>query len=147
MGKFENPVERQIREAIEAGAFDNLPGKGKPLDLENNPFEDPMMPTLRRILRDHGVSHPLVEARKAFESEIEEYRRELRTAWRAYSEYGSSRAVWDQAVRQFRAKVQNLNRAIKLSNLKAPLPNFLIPIVDAGAEIRAVAGDAAPTDS
>ena len=27
-------VEQQIREAMERGEFDNLPGKGKPLDLE-----------------------------------------------------------------------------------------------------------------
>lgn len=27
-------VEQQIREAIERGEFDDLPGKGKPLDLE-----------------------------------------------------------------------------------------------------------------
>ena len=28
---------KQIREAIEDGKFDNLPGKGKPLDLSENP--------------------------------------------------------------------------------------------------------------
>jgi hypothetical protein len=31
-------VERTIREAQERGEFDNLPGAGKPLDLEENPF-------------------------------------------------------------------------------------------------------------
>lgn len=29
--RFESPVEKQIREAVERGDFDNLPGKGKPL--------------------------------------------------------------------------------------------------------------------
>ena len=29
--RWEDPVERQIREAIERGEFDNLPGTGKPL--------------------------------------------------------------------------------------------------------------------
>ena len=32
---WESFVERQIREAQEAGAFDNLPGFGKPLDLDD----------------------------------------------------------------------------------------------------------------
>ena len=32
---------RKIREAMEEGAFDHLDGAGKPLDLSENPFEDP----------------------------------------------------------------------------------------------------------
>jgi hypothetical protein len=31
---FDRLVEEKIREAMEAGEFDNLPGKGKPLDLD-----------------------------------------------------------------------------------------------------------------
>ena len=31
----ESPVERQIREARERGEFDDLPGKGEPLDLSD----------------------------------------------------------------------------------------------------------------
>jgi hypothetical protein len=30
---FEKSVDEKIKEAIATGAFDNLPGKGKPLDL------------------------------------------------------------------------------------------------------------------
>jgi len=30
---IEKFVEEQVRKAIEAGEFDNLPGKGKPIDL------------------------------------------------------------------------------------------------------------------
>ena len=31
---LESAIERKIREAIERGEFDNLPGKGRPIDLE-----------------------------------------------------------------------------------------------------------------
>jgi len=31
----ESPVERQIREARERGDFDDLPGRGRPLDLRD----------------------------------------------------------------------------------------------------------------
>lgn len=31
---FGKLIENKIREAMEAGEFDNLPGKGKPIDLE-----------------------------------------------------------------------------------------------------------------
>lgn len=56
---------------MERGVFDNLPGKRKPLDLSLAPFEDPLAPTFRRILRDNGTSHPLIEARRALEEEVE----------------------------------------------------------------------------
>jgi len=35
--QFESCIDRQIREAMERGAFDNLPGAGKPLHLDQDP--------------------------------------------------------------------------------------------------------------
>lgn len=35
--QFESWIDRQIREAIERGEFDNLPGAGKPLELSDDP--------------------------------------------------------------------------------------------------------------
>ncbi len=34
---YESWIDRQIREAMERGAFDNLPGAGKPLALSDDP--------------------------------------------------------------------------------------------------------------
>ena len=34
--QFENWIDRQIREAMERGEFDNLPGAGKPLELDSS---------------------------------------------------------------------------------------------------------------
>jgi hypothetical protein len=36
MNRLETLVEKRIREAMEKGEFDNLPGKGEPLDLSEN---------------------------------------------------------------------------------------------------------------
>lgn len=33
---FESWIDRQIREAVERGEFDNLPGAGKPLELDDD---------------------------------------------------------------------------------------------------------------
>ena len=50
-------AERRIEEAIARGEFDDLPGAGRPLDLDD---EDPLLPEeLRlayRILRNAGFS-------------------------------------------------------------------------------------------
>ncbi|WP_040158475.1 DnaJ family domain-containing protein [Mobilicoccus massiliensis] len=46
----ESWVERQIREATERGEFDNLPGRGKPLDLHD--LDDPEWWTKRFLERE-----------------------------------------------------------------------------------------------
>jgi hypothetical protein len=39
-GRFESIIDKQIREAQERGAFDNLPGKGKPLPGASEPYDE-----------------------------------------------------------------------------------------------------------
>jgi DnaJ family protein C protein 28 len=140
MGSWQIVVENILREAVEQGKFDDLAGKGKPLDLDDrNPFEDPLAPTFRRILRDNGATHPLIEARRALQAEIETLCEQLRRAWAAYRRYGSSRA-WEYALETFRSNARELNRHIKLNNLRAAIPNFHVRTVDIEREIRAVCG-------
>ncbi len=57
-------IEDIIREAMERGDFDNLPGKGRPLNLTRDPLLDPLTAIVHRILLHNGVSHPLIEARR-----------------------------------------------------------------------------------
>ena len=55
-------AERKIEEAIARGEFDDLPGQGLPLDLDD---EDPLWPEemrmARRILRNSGYDDPAAE--------------------------------------------------------------------------------------
>ena len=48
-------AERKIQDAIDEGLFDNLPGRGKPLDLSTNPFEPPGMGAVNRLLKHNKV--------------------------------------------------------------------------------------------
>lgn len=137
-------VEDLIREAMERGDFDDLPGKGKPLnlqkELDQNPFVDSMTVLVNRIVREHGASHPLLEARKMIAAETAECRAELQ---RARAKYLSSGDVdpWASAVAAFRARVMSLNREIRLFNLKAPSPAFHGLVMDAETEIRNVVAE------
>jgi len=130
-------VEDVIREAMERGEFDNLPGKGKPLDLSQNPLLDPMTAIVHRILRDNGVSHPLIEARKTIEAERDAARNDLARAWRLHGRASTS-DPWDTAVTRFRARVSDINRQIRMFNLKAPSPVMHGLMIDADAEVRKV---------
>lgn len=65
MDPFAVIAERRILEAMERGEFDDLPGKGKPLRLED---DDPMVPEeLRmayRLLKNAGLLPPELEIRR-----------------------------------------------------------------------------------
>lgn len=115
MQKWESPVDRLIREAMEAGKFDDLPGKGKPVNLDGG-FDA----TLRRILRDNGATHPVLETRHALEAELQAARRHFRH---------------DGQEASFRRRIHDLNRDIRLFNLRSPLPNFHLRTIDADKEL------------
>jgi Domain of unknown function (DUF1992) len=54
--RYENWVERQIREAIERGEFDNLPGAGKPIPDLNDRDENWWV---KRLLEREKLPMPL----------------------------------------------------------------------------------------
>lgn len=48
-------AERKIKEAIEEGLFDNLPGKGKPLELDDDPLTPPHLRVVHHVLKNANV--------------------------------------------------------------------------------------------
>lgn len=64
-------AERKIQEAVEAGEFDNLPGKGKPLDLDTNPFEPAHMRAVNRVLKNAKALPEWLQLEKDIEQERE----------------------------------------------------------------------------
>jgi hypothetical protein len=67
LADWENWVERQIREGIERGEFDNLPGAGKPLAGLDGPRDEEWW--VKEKLRREQVSHlpPALAVRKELE--------------------------------------------------------------------------------
>jgi hypothetical protein len=68
---FPTWVERRIREAAERGAFDNLPGAGKPIPDLDEPHDE--LWWVRRKLRQEQLSYlpPTLALRKAAEDALE----------------------------------------------------------------------------
>ena len=120
MDKWENIAERKIREAMAEGAFDNLKGKGQPLDLEENPYEDPSLRMAHRLLRNNGFAPAWVEEAKDLEQAIETAQQDL------------GRGL---GLAAFRARIAEINRRILAHNLKTPSTLFHMRPVDAEALI------------
>jgi len=64
MDFFERIAENRILEAIEAGLFDNLKGKGRPLNLEDDSHIPPELRMAYKILRNADCLPPELELRK-----------------------------------------------------------------------------------
>ena len=58
MDFFERVAENRILEAIEAGLFDNLPGQGQPLNLENDSHIPPELRMAYKILKNADCLPP-----------------------------------------------------------------------------------------
>lgn len=93
---FDKAVESIIKEAMERGEFDDLPGKGKPLDLTdyfNTPEE---VRAAHSILKNAGMAPREVELLKEIaelkqvESALREEKKRLKSAKRSRRSRSSS---------------------------------------------------------
>ena len=98
-------AERKICEAMDEGAFDHLEGTGRPLDLNENPFEDPSLRMAHRLLKNNGFAPAWILEGRDIEREIALLNRE-RTLLRPT---------------ELDRRIAMVNRRIADYNLKVPL--------------------------
>jgi hypothetical protein len=144
MDRWESLVDKKIREAMEAGDFDNLAGTGQPIDLTENPYEDPDWRTAHRMLRNAGFAPSWIEERKDIDAELEAARIVLARKWmimrnaQETRHEESARERWERAQAEFRVTVSALNRRIDTWNLKTPAIAFQRNRIDAEREIERI---------
>ncbi len=133
---FRRIVDEKINRAMEAGEFDNLPGKGKPLKLDENPFEAAELRAAHHLLKENDFTLPWIETWNEIEADREAARAELRAArvrcWRA-----GRAAAWELAKANFTGQVHAINRRILGYNLSVPAAVFQKLPFDPEAEMRA----------
>ena len=101
MDVFRLIAERKIREAIDEGAFQNLDGKGQPLNLDENPYEDPAQRMAHRLLRNNGFAPDWILEAKEIDAE--------------------TRRLQSSSAPERAQRVAALNRRIAAFNLKTPI--------------------------
>ncbi len=62
LGALDELIERRIREAAQRGEFDDLPGAGRPLPLEDDALVPEELRVAYRILRNAGMLPPELDA-------------------------------------------------------------------------------------
>ncbi len=134
---WESAVEKQIREAMERGEFDNLTGQGKPQDLRRDPNVPEDWELAFKLLKDAGFAPAWIEEAK----EIRAARTEL---FKPFEQYLSSlqrsrsrRPAYEaQLGADFRQNAQDLNRRIDVFNLQAPSPQVHQPRIQIDRELE-----------
>jgi hypothetical protein len=110
---WESLIERQIREATERGAFDELPHQGKPLPLVDDSAAGEWA-MAHRILKNAGVAPTWIESDKAVRALLDQIDRLMIRAPRS-TEISRPRARAELA-----RLVTETNRAIMRLNCEAP---------------------------
>jgi DnaJ family protein C protein 28 len=135
-------VEAIIRKAMEEGAFDNLRGKGKPLNLDENPFADPGWRMAYNMLKNEGFALPWMEKRSQIEDEVTAAREALARTWswrqeKIDADQGSAfvEEEWTKSLMHFRQKVADLNKCIEDYNLEVPSDIFQRKRIDVEREV------------
>ena len=129
-GEVYGPEERiTIEEAIRAGAFDDLPGRGKPLRLLNNPYA-PGTELAYQLLKDNEYTLPWISERAAVLARIQALREEIAASWPAYqADYlGSANdsqrlevsQEWSTLLAGWEETIDSINKDITTVNLKQP---------------------------
>ncbi|KAI0510025.1 hypothetical protein KFK09_010625 [Dendrobium nobile] len=113
-----NVVEQRIWHSMEEGHFENLPGKGKSLNLNTNPHADPAEDTLYRILSRNGCAPEWVELNKEIRSNIAEWRVALKKAWTENSDQKGYQ--WLQNTEILKARMKDINSKVLRYNLMVP---------------------------
>lgn len=124
----ETIVERQIREAMDAGMFDDLPHRGRPLPLEDDSLAGDRA-LGHRMLRNAGVAPPWIEADKTARAALDDLDRLLARASRM------GPIALDRARGDVARLVDAANRAIARVNAEAPTVRQHRRPLDLGLEL------------
>lgn len=122
-------VSQAIEDAMREGAFDNLPGKGKPLNLDENPNEPPDMAMANKILKNNETTPPWIGDRKKLMEDIESLRGEMAQRWgwmrEDWSNPSADRARltgrWADQIGSWTGQIDKLNSRIRDLNLTLPI--------------------------
>ncbi len=113
---WETLIERQIREAMEQGKFDNLPHQGEPLPNDENPYAGDWGMAFH-VLKNYGAAPPWIEADKEVRGLLEQRAAIFARAATGPSPSPSTRRRDSAALEEL---VTRVNAAIARVNAEAP---------------------------
>jgi DnaJ family protein C protein 28 len=140
-------VERKIEEAQKKGLFDDLPGKGKPLDLQKNPHAGDRALAFE-LLQNNDYTLPWIAARNDLLAAAARVRRRLAEQWHLHKEQlqdthhplerQALQDEWRHYLGSLREEIGALNKEIGHVNLSIPVERLEILKVNLDKELQRI---------
>ncbi len=145
-----NYLDDAIREAMDKGAFDDLPGSGKPINLEDESHVPEHLRMAHKVLRDNDLapdwileSRALDQSRESIVQKLKRAQNRRRTGLDVASRSSTpaqDRAdvekQWRYSLETVRAAAAGHNRRALTFNLKAPAGVTHKPMLDIDSLLR-----------
>jgi DnaJ family protein C protein 28 len=138
-------IEELIQEGMDNGLFDNLRGKGKPLNLNQNPYAADMV-LANELLKENDLPPVWILQRNEILAKVARLRAEIERQWaRHRQEFGVASTnkgrltiSWDDLCQKWLAEMSELNKGIDAFNLKRPFDHIEIFKLTLDSELKRV---------
>ncbi|XP_078264898.1 dnaJ homolog subfamily C member 28 [Rhinoraja longicauda] len=137
----ERLVEDLIQQSMARGDFDNLSGKGKPLQkFLQYPYIDPMTHNLNRILIENGYQPEWIVLQKEINQTIEKLRNNILSYRKKLGQPLTHNTLkhWNLNCEQFKNDIKELNKTVDKFNLIVPLLNRQMLHFDQDKELAVI---------
>lgn len=120
--EFEQPIDKIIREAREKGAFEDIQGKGKPIQWGDDALVPDDQRMANQVLKNAGFLPDWLEESRQIDQDYQTARRYLELSRTARAEGRLEESSWQMALAAYTRQMIDLNRRILKYNLRAPSP-------------------------
>lgn len=140
--EFRDAVSQAIEEAMRQGEFDNLRGRGKPLNLERDPFTPEGYGLAYDIMKNNDIAPAWLGNRAEAQRQIDRWRERLRdiAARLAADRARQAPEAWQRRLHAqrdaTRAELDALNRRIRDVNLQQPIVTMELFMLRLDEELR-----------
>ena len=127
--EYRDLIEDLIQEGQERGVFDNLKGKGKPLDLKSSHYEGDSK-LANELMKEHKIVPLWLAKRNTVELVIDELRQDIGRHWQRHAlafrlAQDKTRRMalslsWSAQCRAWEQQIKEINKLIDDFNLRRP---------------------------
>lgn len=134
MDEWNNIISHRIEEAMRRGEFDNLPGRGKPMRVQREPFVPEDQQMAFNLLKNNDLTPDWIGERKEvlrlkeeFQERVQRVAHEALAQWHAAGDAVRRQevlATWDRWLLRWEGELREVNRRIENHNLKQPITHL-----------------------
>lgn len=142
---WDNLIEDLIQDGRELGMFDNLPGRGKPLNLKKQVYGADME-LAHGLLKDNDLAPAWIMNRRGILQQVDELRQDIQRRWTRHAQEfeiitdprhrDGLTISWDDACLAWEQRIVKLNKQITDYNLKRPIDNMEILKLSLESELK-----------